>query len=50
MWIGIAVLLLVLWVVFKFAIGMVSFLIHILIVLAVIALIWHFVVAAKNRL
>jgi hypothetical protein len=49
MWIGLAVLLLVVWALLKFAFAATSMFIHILIVLAVISLIWHFVAGARNR-
>lgn len=49
MWIGIAILLLVLWAVFRFALGVLGFFIHILVVLAVIAIIWHFVSAMRSK-
>lgn len=49
MWIGLAVLLLVVWALLKFAFAIAGGLVHILIVLAVIALIWHFVAGARTR-
>ena len=50
MWIGLAVLLLILWALGVFAFKVAGFLIHILIIVAVVALIWHFVAAARRRL
>ena len=49
MWIGLAVLLLVIWALLKFAFVIGSGLVHILIVLAVISLVWHFVAGARTR-
>lgn len=42
MFIGLAILLAILWVIFFFAVHVTSFFIHILIILAVISLIVHF--------
>ena len=49
MWIGLAVLLLILWALGVFAFKVVGFFIHILIILAVVALVWHFVAGARNK-
>ena len=43
MWIGIAILLAICWVVAFFVLHLTSFLIYILIIVAVIALIYHFI-------
>lgn len=50
MWIGIAILLLILWAVGALVFEVASFFIHVLVVLAVIALVWHFVSAARRKL
>jgi len=50
MWIGLAVLLLILWALGAFVFEVAGALIHILIVVAVIALVWHFVAGARRRL
>lgn len=49
MWIGLAIILLILWGVLKVGFGVLGFLVHILIVLAVISLILHFVGAMRSR-
>ena len=49
MWIGLAILLLILWALGVFAFKVAGFFIHILIILAVISLIWHFVAGARTR-
>jgi len=43
MWIGVFIGLLILWLVLKFALGVASLAIHVLLIVAVVALILHFV-------
>jgi hypothetical protein len=50
MWLALAVILLILWALGAFALKVASALIHILIVLAVLAVIWHFVAGTRRRL
>lgn len=48
MWIGIAVVLLILWALGFLVFKVAGFFIHILIIVAVIALIWHFVAGGRR--